>query len=56
MVFTIPRWNDQAEQYFWQQMQSKGFLDILEAEGVMKWDIFKIKSYYEDLDDKYILY
>lgn len=56
MVFTIPWWNDQAEQYFWQQMQSKGFLEILESEWVMKGDIFRIKSYYEAFDDKYILY
>ena len=56
MVFTIPWGNDQAEQYFWQQMQSKGFLEILESEGVMKGDIFRIKSYYEAFDDKYILY
>jgi len=56
MTFMIPRWNDQAEQYYWNQMQSKWFLDYLTSEWVMKWDILKIKSYYEWLDDKYILY
>lgn len=56
MTFTLPRGNDQAENYFWQQMQSKGFIQILEDEGVMKGDIFRIKSYYEGLDDKYLLY
>ncbi len=56
MTFTLPRGNDQAENYFWKQMQSKGFIEILEAEGVMKGDILRVKSYYEGLDDKYILY
>ena len=56
LTFTIPWWNDQAEQYYWNQMQSKGFLAIYEDEGIMKWDILRIKSYYEGLDDKYILY
>lgn len=56
MVFTLPWWNDEAEHYFWQQMQSKGFIELLEDEGMMKWDVLRIKSYYEGLDDKYILY
>lgn len=56
MTCMIPWGNDQAEQYFWQQMQSKGFLNLLEAEGVMKGDVLKIRSYYEGLDDKYLLY
>lgn len=56
MVFTLPWWNDQAEHYFWHQMQSKWFIQLLEDEWVVKGDILKIKSYYEGLDDKYILY
>lgn len=52
----IPRGNDQAEQYFRQQMQSKGFLEILSSEGVMKGDVLRVKSYYENFDDKYIQY
>ena len=56
LTFTIPWWNDQAEQYYWNQMQSKWFLDIYEDEWIMKWDILRIKSYYEWLDDKYVLY
>ena len=56
LTFTIPWWNDQAEQYYWNQMQSKGFLDIYEDEWIMKGDILRVKSYYEWLDDKYILY
>ena len=56
LVFMIPRGNDQAEQYFRQQMQSKGFLEILSSEGVMKGDVLRVKSYYENFDDKYIQY
>ncbi|MDO4713924.1 MAG: DUF1967 domain-containing protein [bacterium] len=56
MVFTLPRGNDEAENYFWAQMQSKGLIQLLESEGLMKGDILRIRSYYEGLDDKYILY
>lgn len=56
MVFTTPRGNDEAENYFWQQMQSKGLIQILEGEGLMKGDVLRIRSYYEGLDDKYVLY
>lgn len=56
MVFTIPRGNDEAENYFWQQMQSKGLIQILEGEGLMKGDVLKIRSYYEGQEDKYVLY
>jgi hypothetical protein len=37
-------------------MQSKWFLEIYNDEWIMKWDILRIKSYYEWLDDKYVLY
>ena len=56
MVFTIPRGNDEAESYFRAQMQSRGFIQLLEDEGLMKGDVLRIKSYYEGVDDKYILY
>ena len=56
MVFTIPRGNDEAESYFRAQMQSRGFIQLLEAEGMMRGDVLRIKSYYEGVDDKYILY
>ena len=56
MVFTIPRGNDEAESYFRAQMQSRGFIQLLEDEGMMRGDVLRIKSYYEGVDDKYILY
>lgn len=56
MVFTLPRGNDEAENYFWAQMQSKGLIQLLESEGLMKGDVLRIRSYYEGIDDKYILY
>ena len=56
LTFTIPWWNDQAEQYYWNQMQSKWFLEIYNDDWIMKWDILRIKSYYEWLDDTYVLY
>lgn len=56
MVFTLPWGNDEAENYFWQLMQNKGFIELLEDEGMMKGDILRIRSFYEGVDDKYILY
>lgn len=56
MVFTIPRGNDEAENYFRTQMQSRGFIQLLEDEGMMRGDVLRIRSYYEGMDDKYILY
>ena len=35
-VFTLPWGNDEAENYFWQLMQNKGFIELLEDEGMMK--------------------
>jgi len=34
MVFTLPWGNDEAENYFWQLMQNKGFIELLEDEGL----------------------
>ena len=56
MVFTLPWGNDEAEHYFWQLMQNKGFIELLEDEGMMKGDILRIRSFYEGVEDKYILY
>lgn len=56
LVFTLPWGNDEAENYFWQLMQNKGFIELLEDEGMMKGDILRIRSFYEGVDDKYILY
>ena len=56
MVFTLPWGNDEAENYFWQLMQNKGFIELLEDEGMMKGDILRIRSFYEGVEDKYILY
>ena len=56
MVFTLPWGNDEAENYFWQLMQNKGFIELLEDKGMMKGDILRIRSFYEGVDDKYILY
>jgi len=56
MVFTLPWGNDEAENYFWQLMQNKGFIELLEDKGMMKGDILRIRSVYEGVDDKYILY
>lgn len=56
LVFITPWGNDEAEMWFWKQLQQKGFIELLEAEGMRKGDVLKIKSYYEGLDDRYIVY
>ncbi len=56
MVFTLMRGNDEAEMRFWKTLDNRGTIAALEAEWVQKWDILKIKSYYEWVEDKYIVF
>jgi hypothetical protein len=56
MVFTLMRGNDEAEMRFWKTLDNRGTIAALEAEWVEKWDILKIKSYYEWVADKYIVF
>ena len=56
MVFTTMWWNDEAEMRFWKNMWQKWFITEFENNWIRKWDVLKIKSYYEWYDDRYILY
>ncbi len=56
LVYTLPRGNDEAEMRFWKQMHEKGFIDYFKDARINKGDILKIKSHYEGLDDRYIVY
>jgi hypothetical protein len=56
LVFIVPRGNEEAELRFWKQLSQKGYIDILEENGVRKGDILKVKSYYAGNDDRYIVY
>jgi hypothetical protein len=52
----IPRWNEEAEQRFRWILEHKGIIQIFDGHGIRKGDILKIKSYYANKDDRYILY
>jgi len=56
LVWMIPRWNEEAEQWFWWTLWNKWMLQIFDSKGIRKWDVLKIKSYYTNKDDRYILY
>lgn len=56
MVFTTMWWNDEAEMHFWKVMESRWSLQLLQDFGIRKWDILRVKSFYEGLDDKFIQY
>lgn len=56
LVWMLPWWNEEAEQRFWGILEHKGILQIFDTHGIRKWDVLKIKSYYENKDDRYILY
>jgi hypothetical protein len=56
LVFITPWWNDEAEMWFWKQMDQKWYINLLEEFWARKWDVLKIKSYYVGQDDKYIMY
>jgi len=55
-VFTLPRWNQEAENRFWKNLHEKWYIVWFEENQIVKWDILKIVSYYNWLDDKYIVY
>lgn len=53
----ITQWgNEEWERYFWKIMDEIWIIEEFEQSGIRKWDILKIKSYYEWEDDRYILY
>ena len=56
LVFITPWGNDEAEMWFWKQMDQKWYINLLEEFWARKWDVLKIKSYYYGQDDKYIMY
>ena len=55
-VFITQWWNEEWEMYFWKQMSEIGIINAFESCGIKKWDILKIKSYYEWENDRYILF
>ncbi len=56
LVWMIPWGNEEAEQRFRWLLQHKGMIQIFESHGIRKGDVLKIKSYYTNKDDRYILY
>lgn len=56
LVFITPRGNEEAEMWFWKQMDQKWYVNLLEEAWARKWDVLKIKSYYSGQEDKYIEY
>ncbi|MDD3262642.1 MAG: GTPase ObgE [Candidatus Absconditabacteria bacterium] len=56
LVWMIPRGNEEAEQRFRGILEHKGIIQIFDGHGIRKGDILKIKSYYANKDDRYILY
>jgi hypothetical protein len=55
-VFITQWWNEEWERYFWKMMDEIWIIEEFEQSWIRKWDILKIKSYYEWEDDRYILY
>jgi len=53
-TYILPWGNKEAEMLFFDVMKSEGITSWLEKNGVMIWDILKIKSPYEWKEDRYI--
>ena len=49
-------WNDEWELYFWKIIEQKWFLAEFDRKWIKKWDVLKIKSYYETEEDRFIMY
>ena len=55
LVFVLPWWNDEAELWFWEELEKKWILKWLQSFWVRKGDILKIRSPYGDEEVRYIL-
>lgn len=56
LVFTLPWWNDEAEYRFWNTLDRKWYMSSFEKHGIQKWDVIKIISVYEWIEDRYIMW
>ena len=56
LVNILPWNNEQAEYRFWNVMTKKKYLDNFEKAGILHGDVLKIMSYYNGVDDRYIMY
>ena len=54
LVFTLPWWNEEAENWFWEALSKKQVLRNWERIWIYRWDILKIKSIYHWYDDRYV--
>lgn len=53
----ITQWgNNEWEMYFWKIMEEKWFIAEFDNKWIKKWDVLKVKSYYEALEDRFIMY
>ncbi len=50
LAYILPRWNDEAELWFWKQCADRGLSEQLLARGAKKWDILLIHSPYAHRD------
>lgn len=55
-VFITWWWNEEWEMYFWKMMNEIGFMEEFENAWIRKWDVIKVKSYYDWENDRYILF
>lgn len=56
LVWILPRGNQEAEQRFRNVLEQKGTIQLFEENNIQKWDVLKIKSFYQGQDDRYIMY
>ena len=55
-VFITQWWNEEWEMYFWKMMNEIWFMEEFENSWIKKWDVIKVKSYYDWENDRYILF
>lgn len=56
LVYMLPWWNDEGEMRFRKTLDQMNILDTWHQQWIQKWDIIKIVSHYEGVDNRYILY
>ncbi len=55
-TYVLPWWNDEAEIRFWDVLSKKWILRMWESAWISRWDVLKIRSIYEWVDDRYIMW
>lgn len=56
LSYVTPWWNDEAEIRYWQTLEKEWYIRAYTKAWARHWDVFKVTSWYQWQEDKYILW